>query len=179
MHTYTSITGISGTGISWSIYKGGAARGIRRLCSPHHPFLGFPGGSDDKESACNAGDLGSIPGLGRSPGGGHGNPLQYSFLENPLDRDPGGLQPIASQRVRHLWAPKHSTDHPSLHSWGISSPAPPGGLASREGKIQGQGPGDSRWMLSSSSPATSLRAQDRHNPVSIKTSKNANFWLLQ
>ena len=45
--------------------------------------LGFPGGSDGKESACNAGDLGLIPGLGRSPGGGHGNPLQYSCLENP------------------------------------------------------------------------------------------------
>ena len=42
----------------------------------------FPGGSDGKESACNEGDLGSIPGLGRSPGGGHGNPLQYSCLEN-------------------------------------------------------------------------------------------------
>ena len=46
-------------------------------------YLGFLGGSDGKESACNAGDLGSIPGLGRSPGGGHGNPLQYSGLENP------------------------------------------------------------------------------------------------
>ena len=42
-----------------------------------------PGGSDSKESICNAGDLGSIPGLGRSPGRGHGNPLQYSCLENP------------------------------------------------------------------------------------------------
>ena len=39
-----------------------------------------------KESTCNAGDLGLIPGLGRSPGGGHGNPLQYSCLENPMDR---------------------------------------------------------------------------------------------
>jgi len=48
--------------------------------------LGFPGGSDGKESACNVGDLGSILGLGRSPGGGHGNPLQYSCLENPHDR---------------------------------------------------------------------------------------------
>ena len=46
-------------------------------------YLGFPGGSDCKESACNVGDLGSIPGLERSPGGGHGNPLQYSCLENP------------------------------------------------------------------------------------------------
>ena len=43
----------------------------------------FPGGSDGKESACNAGDLSLIPGFGRSPGGGHGNPLQYSCLENP------------------------------------------------------------------------------------------------
>ena len=47
---------------------------------------GFPGGSVSKESTCNAGDLGSIPALGRSPGGGHGNPLQYSCLENPMDR---------------------------------------------------------------------------------------------
>ena len=47
---------------------------------------GLPGGSDGKESACSAGDLGSIPGLGRSPGGGHGNPLQYSRLENPMYR---------------------------------------------------------------------------------------------
>ena len=47
---------------------------------------GFPGGSDGKESSCNVGDMGSIPGLGRSPGGGHGNPLQYSCLENPMDR---------------------------------------------------------------------------------------------
>ena len=42
-----------------------------------------PDGSDGKESACNAGDLGLIPGLGRSPGGGHGNPIRYSRLENP------------------------------------------------------------------------------------------------
>ena len=45
-------------------------------------FLGFSGGSDSKVSACNAGNLSSIPGLGRSPGGGHGNPLHYSCLEN-------------------------------------------------------------------------------------------------
>ena len=47
---------------------------------------GFPGGSDSKESASNAGDPNSVSGLGRSPGGGHGNPLQYSCLENPKDR---------------------------------------------------------------------------------------------
>ena len=46
-------------------------------------FMGFPGSSDDKESASKAGDLGLIPGLGRSAAEGHGNPLQYSCLENP------------------------------------------------------------------------------------------------
>ena len=45
--------------------------------------MGFPGGSDGKESACNVGNLGFIPGLGRSPGGVQGNPLQYSCLKNP------------------------------------------------------------------------------------------------
>ena len=50
----------------------------RKIC-----FLAY---SEDKASACNAGDLGSIPGLGRSPGEGNGNPLQYSCLENPMDR---------------------------------------------------------------------------------------------
>ena len=48
--------------------------------------LGFPSGSDGKESACSAGDPGSIPGSGRSPGEGKGNPLQYSCLENSMDR---------------------------------------------------------------------------------------------
>ena len=47
---------------------------------------GFPSGSDGKESACNVEDLGSIPGLGRSPGGQHGNPLQSSCLENAMDK---------------------------------------------------------------------------------------------
>ena len=47
----------------------------------------LPHSSDGKESACNAGDLGSIPGSGRSPGGGHGNPLSYSCLVNPMDRE--------------------------------------------------------------------------------------------
>ena len=63
---------------------------------------GFPGGSDGKESACNAEDPGSSPGSGRSPGGGHGNPLQYSCLENPMD---GGawratVHGVAKSRMR-------------------------------------------------------------------------------
>ena len=49
-------------------------------------YMGFPGGSDGKGSACNVGDLGSIPGSGRCPGEGNGNPLQYSGLKNPMDR---------------------------------------------------------------------------------------------
>jgi len=51
-----------------------------------HYLYGSPGGSDSKESAGNPGDPGSIPGMGRSPGEGNGNPLQYSCLENPTNR---------------------------------------------------------------------------------------------
>ena len=50
-------------------------------------YIGFPGGSDGKEPTHNAGDLGSIPGLGKSPGEGNSNPLQYSCLGNPMDRE--------------------------------------------------------------------------------------------
>ena len=88
-------------------------------------WLGFPGGSDDKESACNEGDLGSVCGLGRSPRGGHGNPLQHSCLENPPgQRSLAGYSPQGrkeldmtewlsttrgSQRVGHDWVTKHNT----------------------------------------------------------------------
>ena len=57
----------------------------RRATLPTPVFLGFPGGSAGKESACNVGDLGLIPGLGRYPGEGNGYPLQYSGLENSVD----------------------------------------------------------------------------------------------
>ena len=63
--------------------------------------MGFPGGSAGKESACDVGDLGLIPGLGRSPGEGKGYPLQYSGLENPMDY-------MGSQRV-------YKTEQLSLH----------------------------------------------------------------
>ena len=52
--------------------------------------MAFPGGSDSKESACRGGDMGLIPGSGRSPGEGNGNPLQYPCLENPMDRGAWG-----------------------------------------------------------------------------------------
>ena len=58
------------------------------------------------ESACNAGDLGLTSGLGRSPGEGNGNPLQYSCLVNPMDREAWLLQFMGSQRVRHHLATK-------------------------------------------------------------------------
>ena len=69
--------------------------------SKQRPLAGFPGGSDGKESACNAGGLGSIPGLGSSSGGGHSTPLQYSCLENPLDK---GTWRAVVHAVAKSWA---------------------------------------------------------------------------
>ena len=60
---------------------------------------GFPGGSDGKESACSVGDLGPIPESGRSPGEGNGHPLQYSCLENPMDRAAWWATVLGSQKV--------------------------------------------------------------------------------
>ena len=75
---------------------------------------GFPSSSVGKESAYNAGDLGLFLGLGRSPGEGNGNPLQYSCLENSMDRGLGGLQSMGSQKVGHNYA----TNFPFLSfSW--------------------------------------------------------------
>ena len=72
---------------------------VYQLCH----FLG-PSGASGKEPTANVGDIrdmGLIPGLGRSPGGRYDNPLQYSCLENPMDRGAGGLQSMGSQRVGH------------------------------------------------------------------------------
>ena len=63
--------------------------------------MGFPGGSDGKESACNVGDPSSIPGSERSPGEGNGNLLQYSCLGNPMDGRAWGLQSMGPQGVGH------------------------------------------------------------------------------
>ena len=63
-------------------------------------MIGFPGDPKVKASACNDGDLGSIPGLGRSPGEGNGNPFQYSCLENPMD---GGARWATVHRVTKSW----------------------------------------------------------------------------
>ena len=78
-------------------------------------FLGFLDGSDGKESACNVGDLGSIPGLGRSLGGGYGNPLQYSCLENHHGQRSLVDYSSWGHRVRLYWVTKHSTHERSAH----------------------------------------------------------------
>ena len=77
-----------------------------KCLSVYTNFIFFPGGSDGKESACNAGDPGSIPGSGRSLGEGNGNPLQYFAWEIPWTEETGGIQSTGLQRVRHDLATK-------------------------------------------------------------------------
>ena len=74
------------SGLCWGVVYTGEHRVQWYAQGYTRTHAGFPGGSDGKESAGNAGDPGLIPGSGRSPGGGRGNPLQYSCLENPSDR---------------------------------------------------------------------------------------------
>ena len=97
-----------------------------------HPYTGLPGGASGKEPACNAGDirdLGSVPGSGRPPGGGHSNPPQYSCLENPMDRGAWRatvhgvaeswtrLSDLASQQA-HPYTDRHSCNtHTCTHMY--------------------------------------------------------------
>ena len=91
---------------SRSASKGGVLAKIWAFSTNYKLKQGFSGGSDSKESVWNARDL-IFPGLGRSPGGGLGNPLQYLAWRIPRTEEPGGLQSMGSQRVRHDWATKH------------------------------------------------------------------------
>ena len=115
---------------------------------------GFPGGSDDKESACNAEEQSSIPGLGRSPGEGNGYPLQSSCLENPMDRGAwrATVHGVQSQTQLSNWH-THSAVI-TLPPWwwllgGEASGAPPGsgpgGLA-RSTDLLGLWPRHSCWL---------------------------------
>ena len=101
--------------------------------------MGFPGGSDDKEPACNAGDLGSIPGLGRSPGEGNSKPLQYSRLESSMDRGVwwAAVHGVTEGQTRlsdftftfHFHAlEKEMAAHSSILTWRIPWTEEPGGL---------------------------------------------------
>ena len=75
----------------------------------HH--YGLPGGSVVKNLPANAGDAGSVPELGQSPGVGNGNPLQDYYLDKSMDRGGGGVQSKGAQRVRHDWAHTHACIH--------------------------------------------------------------------
>ena len=87
-----------------------------RLLTP--VFLGFPGGSDGKESTCYTGDLVSVPGLGRSPGGGHGNLLQYSCLENPQrQRSLAGYSPWGRKELDMTERLNTAHEIYALHYW--------------------------------------------------------------
>ena len=91
-------------GGAWRATVHGVTKSRTRLSDFTFTFMantGFPGGSDGKESACNAGDLGSIPGLGRSSGEGNGYPLQYFAWTIPWTEKPGRLHFMGSQRVGH------------------------------------------------------------------------------
>ena len=103
--------------------------------------LGFPCGSDGKESAYNAGDPSSIPGLGRRPGEGNGTPLQYSCLENPTDRGAwwAAVRGVTKSQTRlsdltftfHFHAlEKEMATHSSVLAWRLPGTADPGGLPS-------------------------------------------------
>ena len=84
---------------------------------PYSPSWGFPYSSVGKESACNAGDLGLIPGLGRSPGEGNGNPLQYSCLENLMERGAWRATVHGVARVEHDLATNPPPPPTVLHRW--------------------------------------------------------------
>ena len=83
---------------------------------------GFPGGLVVKNLTANARESGLIPGLGRFPGGEHGNPFQYSCLENPMTEDPGRLQSMGLQRVRYDWACRHTCTYPRASVSSIPEP---------------------------------------------------------
>ena len=94
---------------------------------PLSDFFGFPGGSDGKESAYNAGDSGLIPGSGRSLGNWNGNPFQYSYLENPMDRGAwrATVHRVTKSRIRLKWLwlstqASFRSGHPSFRLWNIA-----------------------------------------------------------
>ena len=116
--------GSHGVGHDWSALAAAAAAAAGERGESHHLSVSsFPGGSGGKESACDAGDPGLIPGWGRPPGEGNGNPLQYSSLENPMGR---GAWRAAVHGVAKSWT------RPSMHTrQGNLNTNIPGGQSAR------------------------------------------------
>ena len=114
-NTHTHIQGVAGSSADKDSRRPWFDSWVRKILwsrnrLPTPVFMGFPGSSHSKEYRHNVGDWGSVPGLGRSPRGGHGNPLQYSCLEHPHgQRSLVGYSPGGSQRAGHVWAAEHST----------------------------------------------------------------------
>ena len=106
-------------------WRGHRRRSWQVICD----HMGFPCGSDGKESACSAGDLGSIPGLGRSPREGNDNPLQYPCLENPMDRGAwwAAVHGVAKSGTTE-WLTLHTVyficDHKHMHHFQDSADKP-------------------------------------------------------
>ena len=94
--------------IPWTVQSMGSQR-VRHDSVPFTSLHFTPWRFSGKESACNAGDLGSIPGLGRSPGDRNGNPIHILTWRIPWTEQPGGLQSMGSQRVRHNWRSMQSS----------------------------------------------------------------------
>ena len=92
--------------VHFPVYLDPSAVAFMLLLKWLYRLLGLPWRLSCKKSACSAGNMGSIPESGRSPGEGNGNPLQCSCLGNPWTEEPGGLQSLGPQRVRHDLATK-------------------------------------------------------------------------
>ena len=87
------------------------------LCASVSIYMGFPGGSVVQKLPANSGDTGSVPGSGRPPEEGHGNPLQHSWVGNPWTEEPGSLQFVGLQRVRCDLGTKEQEQQKHIHIW--------------------------------------------------------------
>ena len=151
--------------------------------------LDFPGGSDDKVSVYNAGDPGSSPGLGRSPGEGNGTPLQYSCLENPMDRGAWGdaVHGVAKSQTRlsdstftfHFHAlEKEMATHSSVLAWRIQGTGEPGGLPSMGSHRVGHDWSDLAAAVAVTYLGTSLLSQWVKNPPAMQETQETWVWSL-
>ena len=136
--------------------------------------MSFPGGSEGKESACNAGDSGLISGSVRSPGGGHGNLFQYSCLENPMDR--GG----SWATVHTVHGVTKSCDGAPTHTYGLSTGLPSGSAV----KNPLAHAGDTDWIPGwGRSPGegngNTLRSSCLGNPMDRGASHGYSPWVTK